>query len=118
MANYQITNRTGAQVKAVLDTFTSAAAPYVLTLQSTYCGTKLIGGVGSIKAGNNSTLNASIGIGSLAIGDNIIASGDYSHAGGYGSEASGAYSIAMGHNTIASAEDSVAIGRGATASGA
>ena len=56
MANYQITNRTGAQIKAVLDKFTSAASPNNLTL------------TGAISGGSLSITNAISGGTTLVIG--------------------------------------------------
>lgn len=59
-----------------------------------------------------------IGAGSSAIGVNVIASGDCSHAEGWSSKASGDYgSHAEGNNTTASGNGSHTEGEGTTASG-
>lgn len=57
-----------------------------------------------------------IGVGSSAIGTNVIASGFGSHAEGMSTIASGDYSHAEGNGTIASGENSHAEGSGTTAS--
>jgi hypothetical protein len=58
-----------------------------------------------------------IGVGSSAIGTNVIASGFGSHAEGMSTTASGESSHAEGNGTIASGENSHAEGSGTTASG-
>ena len=117
MANYQITNRTGAQVKAALDNFTSAADPKTLKLTGTATGVHLFGGLGSIAAGSTDTLSNSIGVHSLSVGNDTEASGNYSTALGIYTKASGAYSCAIGCNTKASEKYSYAEGNETIASG-
>ena len=61
--------------------------------------------------------DANIGVGSVALGQDTIASGALSLAGGYGSQATGDASIALGVNNISSNTGSVSIGITNTASG-
>lgn len=61
--------------------------------------------------------DANIGVGSVALGQDTIASGDLSLAGGYGSQATGDASIALGVNNISSNTGSVSIGITNTSSG-
>ena len=59
---------------------------------------------------------ASTAINSVAMGNNVTASGNQSFAIGNGTTASGANTIASGLNTTASASQAVALGNGTTAS--
>jgi|GEM_PF-2037790 len=61
--------------------------------------------------------DANIGVGSVAFGQDTIASGALSLAGGYGSQATGDASIALGANNISSNTGSVSIGFTNTSSG-
>jgi len=61
--------------------------------------------------------DSNIGVGSIALGQDTIASGALSLAGGYGSQATGDASIALGANNTASNTGSVAIGFDNTSSG-
>ena len=61
--------------------------------------------------------DANIGVGSVALGQDTIASGAISLAGGYGSQATGDASIALGVNNISSGTGSVSIGVTNTSSG-
>lgn len=61
--------------------------------------------------------DANIGVGSVAFGQDTIASGALSLAGGYGSQATGDASIALGANNISSNTGSVSIGFNNTSSG-
>lgn len=58
-----------------------------------------------------------IGLGSVALGENTISSGDYSLAFGLGSRADDELSLAGGRNAIASGQASVALGYDAEANG-
>lgn len=55
--------------------------------------------------------NATIGVGSVALGLSTIASGEGSLALGLGTIARGAHSVAMGFGTLAAGENSVALGQ-------
>lgn len=59
--------------------------------------------------------NSAVGVGSFAFGDDVRATGNYSHAEGSGTVASGAYSHAEGSYTMASFGESHAEGSGSTA---
>ncbi len=59
-----------------------------------------------------------IGVGSVAMGRNTIASGEYAFAAGSETEASGTKAVAMGENATAGGHASFAMGIFATASGA
>ena len=62
--------------------------------------------------------DTTIGVGSVAVGDDVTASGEYSFAGGQGTTASGALSHAEGQGSVASGPMSHAEGQGTVASGA
>jgi hypothetical protein len=71
-------------------------------------------GQGSIAMGNNSIAS---GLFSLALGFNTTAKGNYSLALGLGSEANGARSLAMGDLAMANASNSLAMGYDTKANG-
>ncbi|MCX7551850.1 tail fiber domain-containing protein [Xanthomarina sp. F2636L] len=63
----------------------------------------------SFAGGTNSILGAT-GISSVAMGRNVVASGDFSITMGYNTVASANHTIAMGYNTVASAEYATTMG--------
>lgn len=74
----------------------------------------------AFRAGSASSFqwdDANIGVASVALGANTLASGRNSTALGIGTTASGDYTTALGLGSTASGDRSIAIGRGATASG-
>lgn len=98
---------------ATANTFTEINAFPTINIDTIEGATCTANGINSIAIGNNTIASANY---STAMGYYTIASGIYSFAIGGGSNASGIYSIAMGHDTIANNQYSIAIGRNTTAS--
>lgn len=74
----------------------------------------------AFRAGNVTAIqwdDANVGIGSTAIGESLIAAGDYATAFGRANIASGLYATAFGVQTQATAENATAFGIQTTASG-